>query len=320
MKNKILKNILLLFILLFTFNTAGATAREMLVAFINFYNREVSVIVEKLQNFYASSNAHLSADKQTTETLSSIKNVLFRFREKLNIKTEFGEVNQIGQFIVGGITPSACLRNITGDIAAHVQTQIKPEINIIKKQIANDITQPQDIRTTFKYLGDDVSSIILNDKKSFVTNPLTLKRNISINEAKDLAKVIQYLVNPMPPNSNPSPNTAGNAFERETKRLRYEMFVDILQKSLMNKVEHYVVGDNNLSEKDMLIHFMARANSKNMSKSLVTKYSDGILREINGTLSDILAMEIMNKNIKKDNLALLSILATDTTDELSKGL
>jgi hypothetical protein len=94
---------------------------------------------------------------------------------------------------------------------------------------------------------------------------------------------------------------------------------------MMNNVQYYIVGgspgdEHAGSERDLMLRLKAKANSRAIGESLTLKFKEGITREINGTLSDMLMVDMLNEDIRKDNVALMAILATKSTDDMAEEL
>ena len=314
-----IKLVIVICLFLPTFSHGSSTL--LLARMIQLHAKDIAIVLEKLQNSIGSATTLLRADKQQTGILTNVYNSLYKFRENLKGEVSFGAIEgNAGGFKIGGIIPSGCISYENNNIAQDVVVNVKPVSKELKEEMKSRISTESPSFKEIERRGAEVADIIVQDGSKSVVNPFSLNRNISESEFLKLSKIIEYMVNVSPPTSMPQPNKIGSDYERQSKRIRYEMFVDIVQNALMDRVSHYVVGDSGSSERDLILRLIAKSNAKDMSKSMTAKYKDGITREINTTLSDLLAIDVMINEVRKSNLALNTVITTGITDKMAKDL
>jgi hypothetical protein len=303
------------------------SAIELFYSISNLILKNIEVIKGKLAYMRTEAKALANAEKASGDTVTSSIGWLHKYEQKMQTKRELGQsgfaVSSITtrgkNLTVSSFAPSACIRkknnDISYDLAKNIPPIVKVIIDNINESISTENTTPLEIRERSL---DIVGILSKNDKKKL--NPFTLNETINAQQANDMSKVIAFIVNKSPPSNTQTPNSGNKQGDFHSKRIRYEEYVKIVQSIFIDKVSYYIAGEGGESKFDLMRRMRAKANTVSISEALTLKYEAGILKELNGTMSDLLTMDLINQKIKRDNLALMSILATGVTDELGDKL
>ncbi|MFK5892245.1 MAG: hypothetical protein QM504_03375 [Pseudomonadota bacterium] len=304
---------------------SGVGAIALYKSIIELIIQNIKVIKGKLAYLKSEAKALVNSEKVSSDTVVIAIGKIRKYSEKLKLNNAIGETG----FHVTGVSgvrhninsfaPSACIRSNNNNISYDLATNVFSEAQTMKSKLSGMISEDSKDSGGLERKALNVSEFIKKNK-DIPLNPFALEANISKQQFQELADIISYIVSKNPASSLVRPNKGGNRADYHAKRIRYEEFINVVQSVFVNHIKFNLVGEKGESEKDLLFRIRVKANSLTIAESMVVKYKAGELKELNGTFSDIIMIDVLNQNIKRDNLALLSLLATASTDAMAKKL
>ncbi len=277
-----------------------------------------------LKGYLAQGRADANAEKQKTSTVAWINGAISLAKRTQSLKRNLGSYRPVFNgghvFMAGAIAGITCLKKKEETAFRKHATEVLPRIQESIAKMEEGISGEKPTAVRRAELAKEVYQVMKGYTERGnpyrVFNPFNVNKPFPIEELPNYVLMGKYLTNPAMPQKNKELPYTSAQYHRT--RVRYEMFVSVVQSAMLHDLSHWATIDRKYSEYHLFKRMEAKHNSPLTIKSLAVKTPAGVMRHNNQVIADTQIIKAANARIQEDINSLLTIIATETTDEIAK--